>query len=111
MFYYLLLYIMTESAVTQPMTPTEWAESLRTTLKGNARSVKTFADFLKSYEPATSTPDKWEMISNAILSYRHMEDAIMRLGKVIQAYEWGVSVYDKAPGQSQPTPGQTIQSL
>jgi hypothetical protein len=45
----------------------------------------------------TNTPelDRGEMIANAMLAYRHLEDARMRLGKVIQAYDGGVSVYDK----------------
>lgn len=38
---------------------------------------------------------KGEMIANIMLAYRHLEDARMRLGKVIQAYEGGVSIYDK----------------
>jgi hypothetical protein len=39
--------------------------------------------------------DRGEMLANATLAYRHLEDARMRLGKVIQAYDGGVSVYDK----------------
>lgn len=36
-----------------------------------------------------------EMHANITLSYRHLEDAAMRLGKAIQAYDEGKSVYDK----------------
>ena len=36
-----------------------------------------------------------EVIANIMLAYRHVEDARMRLGKVIQAMSGGVSVYDK----------------
>lgn len=36
-----------------------------------------------------------EMHANITLAYRHLEDARMRLGKVIQANEGGVSCYDK----------------
>jgi hypothetical protein len=36
-----------------------------------------------------------EAVANVILAYRHLEDASMRLGKVIQALDGGVSVYDK----------------
>jgi len=36
-----------------------------------------------------------EMHANITLAYRHLEDARMRLGKVIQAAEGGVSCYDK----------------
>ncbi len=34
-----------------------------------------------------------EMIANIMLSYRHLEDARMRLGKVYQAKDGGTSVY------------------
>jgi hypothetical protein len=36
-----------------------------------------------------------EMHANITLSYRHLEDAAMRLGKSIQAYDQGKSVYDR----------------
>jgi len=36
-----------------------------------------------------------EMKANIMLTYRHLEDAAMRLGKVIQAADGGVSFYDK----------------
>ena len=42
-----------------------------------------------------------EMIANIMLAYRHLEDARMRLGKVLQAQDGGVSVYDKSTQQSQ----------
>jgi hypothetical protein len=37
-----------------------------------------------------------EVPANATLTYRCLEDASMRLGKVLQAIDGGVSVYDKA---------------
>jgi len=36
-----------------------------------------------------------EMIANIMLAYRHLEDARMRLGKVLQAQDGGTSIYDK----------------
>ena len=39
--------------------------------------------------------DHGEMRANIMLAYRHLEDARMRLGKVIQAAEGGTSIYDK----------------
>lgn len=36
-----------------------------------------------------------EDVANATLAYRHIEDASMRLGKVLQAIDGGVSVYDR----------------
>lgn len=37
-----------------------------------------------------------EVAANSTLAYRHLEDASMRLGKVLQHLDGGVSVYDKA---------------
>ena len=37
--------------------------------------------------------------ANVMLTYRHLEDARMRLGKVLQAEDGGVSIYDKAKGE------------
>ena len=36
-----------------------------------------------------------EMKANITLAYRHIEDAIMRLGKAIQAFDGGKSIYQK----------------
>ena len=36
-----------------------------------------------------------EVHANYMLSYRHIEDTSMRLGKVLQALNEGISVYDK----------------
>ena len=37
-----------------------------------------------------------EAIANAVLAFRHLEDAAMRLGKVLQALNGGVSQYDNS---------------
>ena len=36
-----------------------------------------------------------EMKANIMLTYRHLEDARMRLGKVVQAHDGGKSAYPK----------------
>jgi len=36
-----------------------------------------------------------EMIANIMLAYRHLEDARMRIGKILQAADDGVSILDK----------------
>jgi len=41
--------------------------------------------------------DKSEIRGNAMLAYRHLEDARMRLGKCIQHAEGGISKYDELP--------------
>ena len=37
-----------------------------------------------------------EMKANIMLAYRHLEDARMRLGKVMQQIQGGVSIYDRS---------------
>lgn len=39
--------------------------------------------------------DRAEMKANIMLCYRHLEDARMRIGKVLQAQDGGTSIYDK----------------
>lgn len=39
--------------------------------------------------------NKGEIMANLTLAYRHVEDSAMRLGKVLQHGNGGVSVYDK----------------
>ncbi len=39
--------------------------------------------------------DIGEQKANIMLAYRHLEDARMRLGKVVQAYHGGESIYSK----------------
>ncbi len=46
-------------------------------------------------DEADGVEDKSEMKANLMLCYRHLEDAAMRLGKVLQAKDGGKSVYDK----------------
>lgn len=60
-------------------------------------SIKVTAEMVKSSKLAIKPEmnDAGEIIANIMLAYRHLEDASMRLGKAIQAYDGGVSVYDK----------------
>lgn len=43
-----------------------------------------------------------EMKANIILTYRHLEDARMRVGKILQAADDGVSILDKLPSVGKP---------
>lgn len=45
--------------------------------------------------PTVPEPNDSEMHANINLAYRHLEDAAMRLGKAIQAFAGGESIYDK----------------
>jgi len=72
----------------------DWAISTRVSLKKEAGRVKEVISGIKKTE-TNGTEDRGEMIANLMLSYRHLEDAAMRVGKAIQAHEGGISVYDQ----------------
>lgn len=59
------------------------------------REIKAVADRLRTLLPDDARPMWGEAGANAMLAYRHLEDASLRLGKCIQAIDGGVSVYDK----------------
>ncbi len=66
-------------------------------LRGTVKSMAKYTLDLKQ-DPhfKADNPSNGEMLANIMLAYRHLEDARMRLGKVIQAYDGRVSCYDKA---------------
>lgn len=68
--------------------------SIRTSIKSTAESVKSLKEATKNSETDGKRDDA-EMLANLTLCYRHLEDASMRLGKAIQAADGGVSVYDR----------------
>jgi len=59
-------------------------------LRGDIEAIKKRVQVLR-----TSADTPGEAGANATLAYRHLEDARMRIGKVIQALDGGVSCYDK----------------
>lgn len=59
------------------------------------KNLLEFKQLIIEVENLPDTADKGEMIANITLAYRHLEDARMRMGKVIQAHEGGISIYDK----------------
>ena len=64
------------------------AEELREEIKVLNKKLWEFADLCKKTEQLKyldGTPGHGEAIANAILSYRHAEDAKIRLGKVLEA--------------------------
>lgn len=69
---------------------------MRKRLKESAASVLELKQHSAFKIDHPVTADRGEMIANVMLAYRHLEDASMRLGKAIQAYEGGVSIYDGA---------------
>ena len=68
--------------------------SVRIALKAQGAYLMQLKNSVQSRE-SIQGEDKGEILANITLTYRHLEDASMRLGKVIQATNGGVSVYDK----------------
>jgi len=72
-------------------------EGLRTYIKLLGDQVRSFM----GHPVFTETNEAFEgqhgeMKANIMLAYRHLEDARMRLGKVMQQIQGGVSIYDRS---------------
>ena len=84
-----------DPAVIQPQDETsEKCFKLREEISKISKTLKDFSDELKT-RVSVSTEDKGEMIANSILAFRHLEDASMRIGKVLQAKNGGVSILSR----------------
>lgn len=70
------------------------ANSTRDRLNAEELHVRDFVEMIKE-TPDADGFNKGECIAQAMLALRHIEDARMRLGKVIQYADGGVSIYDK----------------
>lgn len=72
-------------------------ESVNTVRKAIKKEGKFLMDLKDAVMNSTlpENADRGEVLANITLTYRHLEDASMRLGKVLQAFDGGVSVYDK----------------
>lgn len=72
-------------------------KSLRDEIQNLAITVRNLLDDECYYIPKEKFPNQHsEMKANTMLAYRHLEDARMRLGKVMQQIHGGESIYDKA---------------
>lgn len=75
--------------------------NLQGAVGGVRKQIKDVALYVKAIKenhvtiPENDNEDRGEVLANLTIAYRHLEDASMRLGKVLQAYDGGVSVYDK----------------
>lgn len=70
------------------------ANAVRDSLKTEEATLRSYVATIKGAEEAEGF-DKGECIAQAMLALRHIEDARMRVGKVIQYATGGVSSYDK----------------
>ena len=70
-------------------------EYFREVLKVLEEQARLYIDSLKNSEVSIANEPRWEQIAQATLAMRHIEDARMRYGKVIQYLGDGESIYDK----------------
>lgn len=62
-------------------------------LATKVRSLMDHSEFKKAQSDDQRDPG--EMRANIMLTFRHLEDARMRIGKTIQAFDGGASCYPK----------------
>jgi len=86
----------------RPATIEELCSSLRITIesvKGRVADMHTNGDFSNEDTNLVGAnvpvSQQANMHANITLVFRHLEDARMRLGKVMQAYQGGISILDK----------------
>ncbi len=96
--------VQDESATVEPETLKMKCHSFRHGILNIAKAVKSLMghnhfDGLQNYCGQHS-----EMKANTMLAYRHLEDARMRIGKVLQAADDGVSILDKSEGKETSEP-------
>jgi len=73
----------------------ELCDKLRAEIESTKKMVRSLMDH-SDLQQGQSYPGQFsEMKANIMLSFRHLEDARMRIGKVLQAQSGGVSIYDK----------------
>ena len=68
--------------------------SAASNLRRDIKAVAADCDVLRKAARPQEGVDQ-EVVANATLAYRCLEDASLRLGKMLQALDGGVSVYDK----------------
>jgi hypothetical protein len=73
----------------------ETCNRLRNDIKGGADNVKELMRHNVFYNTEDYDGQHSEMSANIMLAYRHLEDARMRVGKILQAAGDGVSILDK----------------
>lgn len=73
----------------------EKCDRLRASLKEIENQIRAIKDHDELKGEQAYTGQHGEMIAQSMLAVRHVEDARMRLGKVLQYAGDGVSIYDK----------------
>jgi len=70
-------------------------DELRVDMKKIGKDILSATDKFKNEPLHDADADVGEVFANLELSYRHLENSSMRIGKVKQALNNGESIYDK----------------
>lgn len=79
----------------RPVTFESTCHDERTTMKYIGIRIKMLMDHKVFSGEEKYSGQHGEMKANIMLTYRHIEDARMRIGKILQAADDGVSILDK----------------
>jgi hypothetical protein len=83
---------MSSPEVTEPLDFRERCYALRAEILHVDKLVLGLREIIA---PLGAGLDQPEMMANVILAHRHLEDARMRLGKAVQAFDGGASLYPR----------------
>lgn len=93
------LSLPTEADIMKPVDFKEGIFGMRGDIELVKSKVKNWVNHPELNKPMISMSSllqkDHEMLDNLILSYRHLEDARMRLGKAVQAFDGGKSCYPR----------------
>lgn len=84
----------TEATIESVHDPVVMAEAMREDLKNLEEKARHYAMVVKG-KNCLPMFDQWEVIADAMLALRHIEDARMRYGKCIQYATTGESSFQK----------------
>ncbi len=84
-----------DAQVGEEQTMKDFCDQLRTDIKLIADQVHSLRVHTHFDRKETYRFQHSEMFANIMLAYRHLEDARMRVGKILQAAGDGVSIFDK----------------
>ncbi len=79
----------------------EICEEIRAVIKELDDRVQGLREHERFHGEQARRGQHYEMRANITLAHRHLEDARMRLGKVLQHADNGVSIYDKEADSGQ----------
>lgn len=80
----------------EPLNLKDMCDAIRAELLGVEKTVRAFKGRPECQGPDAYPGQHGEMVAQSMLAVRHLEDARMRIGKVLQYARDGVSILDKA---------------